>query len=85
VCENRVLRRIFVPKGSEVRGERRKLYDEELNDQNSIANISWVVRSRRTRWVGRVANMGKRRGAYTRRVLVGKREGKRSFGRFRLS
>ena len=32
VFENRVLRRIFGPKRDEVTGERRKLYNEELND-----------------------------------------------------
>jgi hypothetical protein len=30
--ENRVLRRIFVPKRNEVTGEWRKLHNEELND-----------------------------------------------------
>ena len=34
------------------------------------------------RWVGHVTRMGDRRGAY--RVLVGKPEGKRPFGRHRL-
>jgi len=37
-----------------------------------------VIKSRRMRWVGRVARMGKVRGVY--RVLVGKPEGKRSTG-----
>jgi hypothetical protein len=32
VFENRVLRRIFGPKGEEVRGELRKLHKEELNE-----------------------------------------------------
>ena len=32
VFENRVLRRMFVPKRDEVTGEWRKLYNEELND-----------------------------------------------------
>ena len=32
VCENRELRRLFVAKRDEVRGERRKLHNEELND-----------------------------------------------------
>jgi len=31
VFENRVLRRIFGPKGDDVTGERRKLHNEELN------------------------------------------------------
>ena len=32
VFENRVLRRIFGPKGDDVTGEWRKLHNEELND-----------------------------------------------------
>jgi hypothetical protein len=32
VFENRVLRRIFVPKRDEVTGEWRKLHNEELNE-----------------------------------------------------
>jgi hypothetical protein len=39
----------------------------------------WVIKSRRLRWAGHVARMGKRRGAY--RALVGKPEGRRPLGR----
>ena len=35
VLENRVLRRIFGPKRNEVKGEWRKLHNEELNDLSS--------------------------------------------------
>ena len=38
-----------------------------------------VVKSRRMRWAGHVARMGKNRGVH--RVLVGKSEGKRPLGR----
>jgi len=38
-----------------------------------------VIKSRRMRWMGHIAHMGERRGAY--RVLVGKSEGKRPLGR----
>ena len=38
-----------------------------------------VIKSRRMRWAGQVARMGKERGAY--RVLVGKPKGKRPLGR----
>jgi hypothetical protein len=38
-----------------------------------------MIKSRRVRWVGRVARIGKRRNAY--RILVGKPEGKRPLGR----
>jgi hypothetical protein len=65
---------IFGPKRDEVTRERRKLHNEELNDLYSLPNILRVIKSRRMRWEGHVARMGKGRGVY--RVLVGKPEGK---------
>ena len=44
--ENRVLRRVFGPKRDEVKGEWRKLHNEELNDLYSLRNIVRVVKSR---------------------------------------
>jgi len=44
-----------------------------------IANIVGVVKSRRMRWAGHVANMGEGRGVH--RILVGKPERKRPLGR----
>jgi len=41
VCQNRVLRRIYVPKMDEVLGEWLKLHNEELNDPYCSLNISW--------------------------------------------
>jgi hypothetical protein len=38
VFENRVLRRVFVPKRDEVTGEWRKLHNEELSDLYSLPN-----------------------------------------------
>jgi len=73
------LRRIFGPKRDEVRGEWRKLHDEELNDLYSSPNIVRVIKSRRMRWAGHVARRGEGRGVY--RVLVRKSEGKRPLGR----
>jgi len=64
VFENRVLRRIFGPKRGEVTGELRKLHHEELNDMYVSPNIVWVIKSRRMRWTGHVARMG-RGEAYT--------------------
>ena len=81
VFENRVLRRIFGPKMDEVRGEWRKLHNEELSDLYSLPNIVRVVKSRRMRWAGHVARMGEGRGGH--RVLMGKSEGKRPMGRRR--
>ena len=78
VSENRLLSRIFGPKKDEVRGEWRKLHNEELNDLYSLLNIVRVIKLR-TRWAGYVARMGERRGVY--RVLVGKSEGKKPLGR----
>jgi len=57
VLENRVLRRIFGPKGDKVTREQRKLHNVEFNDLYS-PNILWVIKSRRMRWVGHVACMG---------------------------
>jgi hypothetical protein len=79
VFENRMLRRVFGPKRDEVTGEWRKLHNKELNDLYSLANIVWVVKSRRMRWAGHVARMGEDRGV--QRGLVGKSEGKRPLGR----
>jgi hypothetical protein len=52
VFENRVLRRVFVPKRDEVTRECRKLHNEVLNDLYSLPNIVRVVKSRRIRWAG---------------------------------
>ena len=70
VFENRVLRRINGPRRDEVKGEWRKLHNEELYDLYSSPKIVWVIKFSRMRWAGHVACMGERRGIY--RVLVGK-------------
>jgi len=51
----------------------------KLNDLYCSPNIVWMITSRRMRWVGHVASMGKRRGVYS--VTAGKREGKSLLGR----
>jgi hypothetical protein len=56
--ENRVLRRIFGPNMDEVTGDWRKLRNEELNDVYS-RNIAREINSKRIRWVGHVAPMGR--------------------------
>ena len=71
--------RIFALKRDEVTGEWKKLYNAELNDLYSSPNIVRVIKLRRMRWAGHAARMGERRGVY--RVLVGKPERKRPFGR----
>jgi len=52
---------------------------EELNDLYTSPNIFWVIKSRRMRWTGPVAHIGKMIDVW--RVLVGKHEGKRPHGR----
>jgi hypothetical protein len=47
VFENRVLRRIFGPKVNEVRGEWRRLHNEELNNLDFAPNIMQLIKSRR--------------------------------------
>ena len=79
VFENRVLRKVFGPMRDEVTGKWRKLHNKELSDLHSLPNIVWVVKSRIMRRAGHVASMGEGRGVH--RVLVGKPEGERPFGR----
>jgi hypothetical protein len=41
-------------------GEWRKLHDEELHDLYSSPNIIRISKSRKMRWAGHVARMGRR-------------------------
>jgi hypothetical protein len=50
-----------------------------IHDLYFSPNIMRIIISRRMRWAGHMARMGQRRGAC--RVLVGKGEGKKPFGR----
>jgi hypothetical protein len=75
VLENRVLRRIFGPKRDEVRGDWRKLHNEEFKNLYSSPNIIRMIKSRRMRWAGHVVRVGEKRNAY--RIMVEKPEGKR--------
>jgi hypothetical protein len=59
VFENRVSRRIFVSKRDEVTGVWRKRHNEELYDLYSSPTIVIVIKSRRMRWAGHVARMGR--------------------------
>ena len=81
VFENRVLRKIVGPKRDEVTGEWRRLHNEEHHVLYYSLSIIRLIRSRIMRYRGQVAGMGNRRGAY--RVLVGRGEGKKPFGRHR--
>jgi hypothetical protein len=79
--ENMDLRRMFVPRRDEVTGEWKRLRNEELNDLYSSPNFVRVIKSRRMRWAGHVARMGKGRGVYM--ALIGKPEGKKPLVRRR--
>jgi hypothetical protein len=55
-----LLRRIFGPKRDEVTDEWRKLHNKELRDLYSSPSIIRIIKSRRMRWAGHVARMGRR-------------------------
>jgi len=59
--------------------EWRKLHNEEVYDLYSSSNFIRMFKLRRMRWTGHVARMGERGGVH--RILVGKPEEKRPFGR----
>jgi hypothetical protein len=75
VFENSVLRRIFGPKRDEVTGGWIKLHNEELHNLYLSPSIIRMIKSRRMRCAGHVAQMREKRNAY--RILVGKPERKR--------
>jgi hypothetical protein len=76
--KNSVLRKIFGPKREEDTSWR-KLHNDEHHNLYSSLNIVRVIKSRRMRWAGHVARMGKGRSVYT--ILAGRPEGKRPLGR----
>jgi hypothetical protein len=62
-----------------VTGEWRKLHNEELHELYSSPSIIGIMKSRRMRWAGHVAQMAERRDAY--RLLAGKPERRSPLGR----
>jgi hypothetical protein len=60
VFENRVLRSIFGPKRDEMTGGWRKVNNEELHSLYSSPSIIGLIASRRMRWAGHLARMGRR-------------------------
>jgi hypothetical protein len=74
VFENRVLRRIFGPKRDEVTGGWRKLNNEELHGLYSSPSIVRVIKARRMRWAGHVAQGVGEGCAYN--IMVGRPEGR---------
>jgi hypothetical protein len=57
VFENRMLRRIFGSKRDEVKGDWRKLHNEELHDLYSSPSIIRMIKSGGMRWAGHVARI----------------------------
>jgi hypothetical protein len=57
VFEDKAMRRIFGPKRDEVTGGWIKLHIRDLHSSPSIIRI---IKSRKMRWAGHVARMGKR-------------------------
>ena len=70
--EKRVLGRIFGPKKNEIKGEMKRLDNEELYALYSSPNNFPVIKSE-LRWVGHVERIGTRRDVYG--VLVGRPDG----------
>jgi hypothetical protein len=56
-----MLMRIFGSKRDEVKGDWRKMHNEELHNLYSSPNIIRMIKSRRMRWAGHVARMGEKR------------------------
>jgi hypothetical protein len=77
---NRALHRIFGRKRNEVTG-RNKFHNEQLRNLFCTPNIIRMIKSRTMRWARLEARMGKKMNAC--RILVGKPERKRPFGRSR--
>ena len=78
VFENRVLRRVFGPKTDEVTGNGENYIVRNLVICTPYPIFCGWLKSRRMRWAGHVARMGKGRGVH--RVLVRKPEGKNHWG-----
>jgi hypothetical protein len=79
VFENMVLRRIMDLRGMKKQEKIRKLHSEEPHTLYSSSSIIRQIKSRTMRWAEHVALMGEERKLY--KVLVGKSEGKRPFGK----
>jgi hypothetical protein len=82
VSENRVLR-MFGPKRDEVTGEWRKVHNEELHDLYSSPSVIRIIKAKRMRWAGHVAQMEEKKNAF--RLLMGKPEGTGPLGSPRRS
>jgi hypothetical protein len=57
--EKRVRRGIFGLKKNEVTREWRKLHNEELRDLFLSSSVIRIIKSRRMRWAGNIARLGR--------------------------
>jgi len=55
------VRRIYGPKRDEGTTQWREIHNKELNDLYCSLNIFRTIKSRRIRWAGHVARMGRRK------------------------
>jgi hypothetical protein len=78
VLENRVLRRIFGPKGEGVVGSWRRLHIEELHNLYTSPDIVPMIKSRMMIWVWQVARMGELISAC--KILVTKQREEKDLG-----
>ena len=62
VFENRILKRIFVPKVDE-NEDRRRFHNDKLHSLYLSSNIARTIRSRRLRWAVHIARMDENRSA----------------------
>jgi hypothetical protein len=60
MTSNRMLRKIFGTKRDEVKGGLRKLHNEEFHNLYFSPSIIRMIKSRRMRWAGHAARMGRR-------------------------
>ena len=69
VFENSVLRKPYCPKRDDVKGNWRRLHNDDLYNLYYSPNIIRVITSRIIGWAGHVARMEHRRDAYG--ILMG--------------
>jgi hypothetical protein len=60
VFEDRILKRLFVPKGDEIIGGWKKLHIGELHNLYFSPDIDRMIKSRRMRCAGHLARMGEK-------------------------
>jgi hypothetical protein len=59
-----ILRRIFGPKRDKIIASWRYVHNEEFHNLYSSPNIIGIINSRRMRWAGHIARMGRNKNAY---------------------